>query len=73
MQFDSFAAFLDMGGYGFFVWLSFGISAALLGLLIFASSKSASNTRLQIARQINREQKLKRAAKQQQQEVNNES
>ena len=26
MHFDSFSAFLEMGGYGFFVWLSYGVS-----------------------------------------------
>lgn len=26
MHFDSWQAFWDMGGYGFFVWLSFGVS-----------------------------------------------
>lgn len=26
MQFDSISAFFAMGGYGFYVWLSFGVS-----------------------------------------------
>lgn len=26
MQFDSFSEFLAMGGYGFYVWLAFGVS-----------------------------------------------
>ena len=26
MQFESLSAFLDMGGYGFFVWLAFGVT-----------------------------------------------
>ena len=26
MHFDSFSAFLELGGYGFFVWLSYGVS-----------------------------------------------
>ena len=35
MQFDSFSAFLDMGGYGFFVWLSFGVTAlAMLAIVV---------------------------------------
>tara|TARA_R110001583_G_scaffold43130_3_gene137104 strand:- start:3374 stop:3622 length:249 start_codon:yes stop_codon:yes gene_type:complete len=37
MQFDSFSAFLNMGGYGFYVWLSFGISTVLILALIFNS------------------------------------
>ncbi|GBL04203.1 heme exporter protein CcmD [Glaciecola sp. KUL10] len=36
-QFDSFSAFLNMGGYGFFVWLAFGITALSM-LLITAHS-----------------------------------
>ena len=37
MQFESFSAFLNMGGYGFYVWLSFGVSTVLLLGLIFNS------------------------------------
>jgi len=74
MQFDSFSAFLDMGGYGFYVWLSYGVSFALILLLFVGSKINHRNTREQIARQIKREQKLKLAAQQQaKQEVINES
>lgn len=35
MAFDSFSDFLSMGGYGFFVWLSFGVSlVAMLALVV---------------------------------------
>jgi len=33
MQFDSFSAFLAMGGYGFYVWLAVGFSVTTLGAL----------------------------------------
>ena len=33
MKFDSFSAFLAMGGYGFYVWLAVGFSVATLGVL----------------------------------------
>lgn len=34
MQFASFSEFWAMGGYGFFVWIAFGVSfLALFGLL----------------------------------------
>lgn len=37
MQFDSFSEFVAMGGYGFFVWLSFGVSfLALAGITLFS-------------------------------------
>lgn len=35
MQFESVSAFLDMGGYGFYVWLSFGVSLLALAILAF--------------------------------------
>ncbi|MDM7861959.1 heme exporter protein CcmD [Alteromonas sp. ASW11-36] len=37
MQFDSFSEFLNMGGYGFFVWLSFGITAAAMVAIVIES------------------------------------
>lgn len=33
LHFSSWNAFFAMGGYGLFVWLSFGVTFALLGLL----------------------------------------
>ena len=34
MQFDSLSAFIDMGGYAFYVWLAFGVTfLAMLGLV----------------------------------------
>ena len=33
MQFDSFSAFLAMGGYGFYVWLSFGVTLIAMGVI----------------------------------------
>lgn len=35
MQFESVSAFLNMGGYGFYVWLSFGVSLMALAVLAF--------------------------------------
>ena len=35
LQFQSVAEFIDMGGYGFFVWCSYGVFALVfLGLLV---------------------------------------
>ncbi|WP_133468385.1 heme exporter protein CcmD [Paraglaciecola marina] len=33
MYFDGFQSFLDMGGYGLYVWLSFGVSFLSLAWL----------------------------------------
>ena len=37
MQFESVADFLAMNGYGFFVWLSFGVAFALLFIMFIVS------------------------------------
>lgn len=35
MKFDTWSAFWTMGGYGFYVWLSFGLTLlALIGLVV---------------------------------------
>lgn len=35
MKFDTWSAFWAMGGYGFYVWLSFGLTLlALIGLVV---------------------------------------
>lgn len=65
MQFDSFSAFLDMGGYGFYVWLSFGVATALILALLTSSilgHKKVINT---IAIRQKREEKLRQVRKQQ--------
>ncbi len=62
MQFDNLADFLNMGGYAFYVWLSFGVSGALLLLLILSTKLSHKSVKTDIARQIKREEKLKKAA-----------
>jgi heme exporter protein D len=65
MQFDSFSAFLDMGGYGFFVWLSYGVSITALALLVFSSLSSHKKIKQQIVQRQKRETKLRQAAEQQ--------
>jgi len=76
MQFDSFDAFWDMGGYGFYVWLSYGLTVLLLVLLVWFSQQGHSKAKKQIAKKLQREARLKAAAKlqkQQNSEVVNES
>ena len=38
-QFDSLADFFAMGNYGFYVWLSYGISFVAMGWLIWQSKR----------------------------------
>jgi len=64
MQFDSFSAFLDMGGYGFYVWLSFGVSTVLILALIFSSLRGHTQAIKQIAIRQQREKKLHQLRKQ---------
>ena len=66
MQFDSISAFIDMGGYGFFVWLSYGFAFATLGILLNNTLMKEQSVRKQIAQKHKREQKLRQAAQQQQ-------
>jgi heme exporter protein D len=57
MKFDSWSAFWAMGGYGFYVWLSFGLTMlALVGLVI-----STRATRKSLLRAV--KQKQARAAR----------
>ncbi len=65
MQFDSFSAFLDMGGYGFYVWLSYGVSISALALLVISSISSHKKVKQQIVQRQKREAKLRQAAEQQ--------
>jgi heme exporter protein D len=65
MQFDSINAFFNMGGYGFYVWLSYGSCAILLTLLLFSSLSNQKNIIQQIAQRQKREEKLRQAAQQQ--------
>ncbi|MBL4911407.1 MAG: heme exporter protein CcmD [Alteromonadaceae bacterium] len=62
MQFNSFAEFLNMGGYAFYVWLSYGVSAALIVYLLFASVRRNKTVLEQIAIRQKREQRLRQAA-----------
>jgi heme exporter protein D len=71
MQFDSIGAFFDMGGYGFYVWLSYGVSATLLALLVLSSLSSHKKIKQQIAQRQKRELKLRQAAKQNEQALKN--
>ena len=59
MQFDSFSDFIAMGGYGFYVWLSFGSGLLLICLLIWQSFLQQKNVKKQIAQQLKRQQKLR--------------
>lgn len=64
MQFESFSDFIAMGGYGFYVWLSYGISTLLLILVIFNSLFNHKKIIRKLALRQQREQKLSQLRKQ---------
>tara|TARA_R110002126_G_scaffold10245_49_gene46639 strand:- start:2244 stop:2444 length:201 start_codon:yes stop_codon:yes gene_type:complete len=59
MHFSSFTDFLAMGGYGFFVWLSFGITYLLLAGLIAVSVFQQKQFKQQLKATIAREHRVK--------------
>ncbi|WP_057830501.1 heme exporter protein CcmD [Colwellia sp. TT2012] len=61
MQFNSFSDFINMGGYGFYVWLSFGATALILTLLLISSKAGHQQIIHQIAKRKQREDKLRQA------------
>ncbi len=61
MQFNSFSNFINMGGYGFYVWLSFGAAALILTLLLISSKAGHQQIINQIDKRKQREDKLRQA------------
>jgi heme exporter protein D len=59
MQFDSINDFMQMGGYAFYVWLSYGITFGALAMLMLISVRKKHTVLRAIAKQANREQRLK--------------
>jgi len=59
MQFDSLTDFLNMGGYAFYVWLSYGVTFGSLAILIILSVRQKRKVLIDIAKKITREQRLK--------------
>ena len=66
MQFESFAAFINMGGYGFYVWLSFGVTFVAMGIIAIQSFIKHQNLLKQVVVEQERKARIKRARKQQQ-------
>ncbi|BBN81138.1 heme exporter protein D [Pseudoalteromonas sp. A25] len=66
MQFDSFSDFLAMGGYGFYVWLSFGSCSAILLAIFISSLRDSKKLREEVRAQMRREERIKKAKQQEQ-------
>ncbi|CCQ09698.1 Cytochrome c-type biogenesis protein CcmD,interacts with CcmCE [Pseudoalteromonas luteoviolacea B = ATCC 29581] len=65
MQFASFSDFLAMGGYGFFVWLSFGTCAVILIGILVSSWLEGKGLKKSIRDQVAREARIKQAQQEQ--------
>lgn len=57
MFFDSFAEFFNMGGHGFFVWLSYGLSGLIIAQNFISPVLTRKKVIKDIERQMRREQK----------------
>ena len=65
MQFDSFSDFISMGGYGFYVWLSFGTCALILLGILFSSLRDKKQILASVEQQIARETRIKNSKQEQ--------
>jgi len=64
MHFEDFSSFLDMAGYGLYVWLSFGSAFISLLVLWLASFFSKHTLLTQVLTEQKRQGRIKAAAEQ---------
>lgn len=58
MVFDSWQAFIEMGGYGFYVWLAFGISFGAIAVLVISGFSARSKLQREFVKEQRRQQRL---------------
>lgn len=61
-QFESISDFFAMGGYGFYVWLSYGVSFIAMIGLIWLSRREQKAILAQAKKEIVCEEKLKQTS-----------
>ena len=66
MQFESFADFLAMGGYAFYVWLSFGVTFVAMSIIAVQSFIKHRGLLKQVVVEKERKARIKKARQQQQ-------
>lgn len=59
IQFESWQAFWDMGGYGFFVWLSFGVTLLAVVAIVYEIMWTKKQLIKAVNAQIARKQRIK--------------
>ena len=67
MQFESWQAFWHMGGYAFYVWVSFGVTFLAMGLIVLNSMMTHKKLLKEVAQEAPRQQRIataKQATKQ---------
>lgn len=57
--FNSMAEFWAMGGYGFYVWLSFGLSLLALLLLWWTGRQGETHFRSELTQRLSREARVR--------------
>ena len=63
MFFQSWSDFINMGGYGFYVWLSYGISLVTMIIFAIQSVKGRKTVLKEVLREQQREARLNQANK----------
>ena len=66
MYFESFSAFLAMGGYGFFVWLSYGVSILVVTAFVMYINVDKRNLIKEVRAQAARKARIQQAKEQSQ-------
>ena len=61
MAFNSMSEFFAMGGYGFYVWLSYGITLLALIILVVTSMAKKKKILKNVEQRLSREQRIKKA------------
>ncbi|MGQ4276392.1 heme exporter protein CcmD [Pseudidiomarina sp. E22-M8] len=58
MVFDSWQAFIAMGGYGFYVWLAFAISFFAIAVLVVSGLRARTKLLHELVKEQRRQQRL---------------
>jgi len=61
MNFASFSDFIAMGGYGFYVWLAYGVSLVSVIFLVVNTSLKRAKIFKQVEQRLLREERIKAA------------
>lgn len=61
MAFNSINDFLAMGGYGFYVWLSYGLTFLALFSIVISSIMKKNKIFKNVEKRLLREQRIKKA------------